>query len=198
MVIGFLILLLGAALVAYSLYDLRRVMGTQALGAGAAEEQRLQAMAGEMLAAAEEAAKAVDEKVGQLEALMGMVEGRMARLQHTAPEQTEPEVAPAPPAEDASMSRNRAKAWAVLKGIGSSSEARKHSGVERPARPSPGTGSERESLLGPLPQLEETKSHLYRRVYSLHDQGVDVTQIAKQVGLTKGEVQLILGLREMR
>jgi hypothetical protein len=37
---------------------------------------------------------------------------------------------------------------------------------------------------------------LHRQVYGLTDAGQDVTAVARKLGLTKGEVQLILGLRQ--
>ncbi len=42
----------------------------------------------------------------------------------------------------------------------------------------------------PSPQLET-----YKAVYQAHDQGKSVTEIAKDLGKGKGEIELILGLR---
>ncbi len=39
------------------------------------------------------------------------------------------------------------------------------------------------------------RARLYNDVYLLHDQGVSLSKIARQIGRGKGEVQLILGLR---
>jgi len=59
----------------------------------------------------------------------------------------------------------------------------------RPAEPAP-RRPESGAAPADLPDL-------HQRVYALTDKGVDVTDIARQLSMTKGEVQLILGLRRM-
>jgi DNA-binding NarL/FixJ family response regulator len=51
--------------------------------------------------------------------------------------------------------------------------------------------AEPEPAPAPVPALPD----LHREVYALADSGQDVTMIARQLGLTKGEVQLVLSLR---
>ncbi|HLN63169.1 MAG TPA: hypothetical protein VK464_16660 [Symbiobacteriaceae bacterium] len=49
---------------------------------------------------------------------------------------------------------------------------------------------------GPAAVAEPGVPVLHRDVYALADAGQDLTTIARTLGLTKGEVQLILGLRQ--
>lgn len=49
---------------------------------------------------------------------------------------------------------------------------------------------EREAAVKQLPEIE-----LYRRVYQAYDAGKSVTEIAKELGRGKGEIELILNLR---
>lgn len=59
--------------------------------------------------------------------------------------------------------------------------------------PEPAAAEPREPPRPDAPLLPE----MHRRVYQLADSGQDVTAIARFLSLTKGEVQLILGLRRM-
>jgi hypothetical protein len=40
------------------------------------------------------------------------------------------------------------------------------------------------------------RAHLFNSVYLMHDRGMALTEIAKQAGLGKGEIELILGMRK--
>lgn len=46
------------------------------------------------------------------------------------------------------------------------------------------------------PGLPEAQRDVYSTVYALADSGLDVTAIARRLSMTKGEIQLILGLRQ--
>jgi hypothetical protein len=47
----------------------------------------------------------------------------------------------------------------------------------------------------PAPASAPALPEMHRDVYALADSGQDVTMIARRLGLTKGEVQLVLSLR---
>lgn len=69
------------------------------------------------------------------------------------------------------------------------SQSFEHAGASRHAEPAP-LRKETGAATADLPDL-------HRRIYGLADAGLDVTDIARQLSMTKGEVQLILGLRRM-
>jgi hypothetical protein len=57
-----------------------------------------------------------------------------------------------------------------------------------------GTGPERAGGEETMRVMERV--HLYNSVYLMHDRGMALAEIAKQAGLGKGEVELILGMRK--
>lgn len=146
------LLLLGGALAAYSLWQLRRWL-VEAERHAAAGPRRLEAIAAELIATAEGTAAAVAEKTEALADAIARANAAAARLDAAAVGAGDPEGPQAPSPEPAPVKA------------------------------------------APAPVVERPEMH--RRVYSLADAGLDVTGIARQLGLAKGEVQLILGLRTM-
>lgn len=168
-----LLSLAGAAVALYCLWQLRRwLQETQA--AAAAGPQRLEALVDELLATAEATAIVVQEKAEALEAVIAQADRRIETLHRGAPA---PEaavaasVAPAPaPAEPAAPGPTPAPASAP---------------APEPVLPAP-----------PASEPGQELPEIHRAVYTLYDAGQDHTAIARRLGLTKGEVQLILGLRQ--
>lgn len=79
--------------------------------------------------------------------------------------------------------------------------ARPQEVVARPLRARPALRLTAPHRIGRLetvaPQPQPVMPELHRRVYQLVDAGHDVTAVARQLSVTKGEVQLILNLRRM-
>jgi predicted transcriptional regulator len=61
---------------------------------------------------------------------------------------------------------------------------------QTPPKHAPGGPAIQQSSSGKLPDME-----LYREVFQAYDAGKTVTEIAKELGRGKGEIQLILNLR---
>ncbi len=133
----------------------------------AAGPRRLEAIVEELIATAEGASAAVAEKTEALELSITKANAALAKL-------------------------DAANAGGVQ-----SAAPRRLVGprVKRAAAPEPvaAPAAQADPVLMSAPDVPE----LHRRVYTLADTGQDVTTIARQLSLTKGEVQFILGLRRM-
>lgn len=164
-----LLSLAGGAVALYCLWQLRRWLG-EAEAASAAGPQRLEALVDELLVTAEATAAVVQEKAEALEAVIARADERVAALGKAV------EGAPVLARPAGSMAEARPAAAALPEVP-----------VEAPVlAPEPPAAAPAPQAAGP---------DLHERVAALADAGLDVTAIARQMGLTKGEVQLVLGLR---
>lgn len=175
---SFLLLVTGAIITGYALWQLKQWV-RQMQEASLSAPQRLEAIVEELVLTAEVASAAVAEKTEQLDAALASVDERIAKLQTAA-------VAARAAADG--MSANRPRFRQAYR-------------LPDPARVSP-PATEPLELAMPAPSLRPLDLHpampeLHRRVYRLADAGNDVTTIARQLSVTKGEIQLILNLRRM-
>lgn len=165
----FMLLLTGGTISLYCLWQFRRWLSRTEAAVSAAP-RRLEVLVDELIAAAETTAAAVEEKAEALAGLLEEADRKLGQLQG----------APG----DARPAREEPAARPMQ-----STEAPP---MERGAVP----------LLPPAPTsvavLQSNLSEAHAGVYRLADAGMDVTGIARQLGMTKGEVQLILGLRPRR
>jgi hypothetical protein len=169
-----LLLMLGVAISAYCLWQLRRwLSGAEA--AVAAGPKRLEALVDELVATAEATVAAVEEKAESLAVLLEEADVKLAKLKGTGSGGEGPTVAKvtaaaqARPVELASVH--------ILEPVVRQPEPFV-SPVVIPAQPQGATTPE-----------------LHAEVYRLLDAGTDQTGIARQLGISRGEVHLILGLR---
>ena len=149
----FLLLLVGAAVSLYCVWQFRRWLGEpqEAVPVGM---QRLEVLVDELVATAESTSAVVQEKADALTELVAQADRRIGALAAAA----QGPAAPAPVQE----------------------------------RPAPAAAPPE-----PVPApAAAALSDVHHQVYALADGGSDVTAIARRLGLTKGEVMLILGLRK--
>jgi len=174
----FLLLVAGTIITGYALWQLKHWV-RQIQDASLSAPQRLEAIVEELVLTAEVASAAVAEKTEQLDAALASVDERIAKLQTSA-----------------------AAARAAADGMPPARlRSRQAYRLPAPTRdPSPQT--EPVDLVLPAPSLRPLDLHptmpeLHRRVYRLADAGNDITTIARQLSVTKGEIQLILNLRRV-
>lgn len=169
-----LLLLVGVGVLLYSLWQLRRWLA-EAQGRLAAAPRRLEGIVEELIVTAEGAAAVVAERTEALEGTIARANATLAKL-------------------DAAMTgRSRAGELSLRKRVSVPKD-------RHPRAASASLGSvqatETAPAVPPAPATPEIPE-LHRRVYALADAGQDLTSIARQLSLTKGEVQFILGLRRM-
>lgn len=182
-----LLLLAGGAVALYCLWQFRRWLG-ESQESGPAGVQRLETLVDELVATAEATSTVVQEKAEALAGLIAEADRRIGALpageaataavpagRSEAPGPTveahpEPAVSP-----DAGVRATDVAVGAVLRGAPGPSQTPVQPVVEPSGPRSP---------------------DLHRQVYDLADAGSDLTAIARGTGLSKGEVQLILGLRK--
>ncbi|MDF2627924.1 MAG: hypothetical protein K0R39_1755 [Symbiobacteriaceae bacterium] len=169
-----LLLLAGGAVALYCLWQFRRWLG-EPPEAGPAGVQRLETLVDELVATAEATSAVVQEKAEALAGLIAEADRRIGALSD------EKAAAGAPAASQPTL-----VAHAPL--------------PAEPAAAPPAAVSAPVTALAPaLPAAEPPAAHVpetHRQVYALADAGHEVTAIARSLGLTKGEVQLILGIRK--
>lgn len=168
---SFLLITAGAATSLYCLWQIRQWLAGAAAAAEAAP-RRLEALAEELLTTAETTVAALEEKAEALNRAVAEADIRLARLGGGA-FHAEPAPQPAP---------ERVAQLAGAAGEVAASVASEP--VPAPVAPSGG-------FLADRPEVHLT-------VYNLADAGYDVTTIARRLNMTKGEIQLILGLRQSR
>jgi hypothetical protein len=165
-------LLLGLALMGGLLWALTQITARQRRLD--AELTRLEQLSAEVTMNAEAVLERVDERIEQLTQLLAQLE---ARAQVAAAEQQEPGPAPpAPEGEQAPPPRKRR---------GRSAKARS---VEVEVGAAPESGH-------PAPTPAQRYQELRARVSALADQGKSPAQIAQELGIPRGEVELMLNLR---
>lgn len=211
-----LLLLTGGAIALYCLWQFRRWLG-EPQETGPAGIQRLETLVDELVATAEATSAVVQEKAEALAGLIAEADRRIGALSagdagagagsagRAAAGRPEPAVqaemrpqaaVPTTDAQPTEVRRAEVRrepavgpdlpATASAAPAGAKAEvvpANAAVGAPAPAQPAaeqPGT------------QVPD----LHRQVYALADAGNDLTAIARRLGLTKGEVQLILGLRK--
>lgn len=221
--LSILLLAVGSLLAGFSLWQLRRWLLT-AQSNLTDGPRRLEALAEELLNSAEAATAAVAEETERLAELIARAETRAAELRALVKESAEPVRLPAPGAGPARARPAHTAVAAVPLRFRHARKEIRRSPAERAAlsqpgpalgpapgpalglTPGPGNGQSPASAHAgvPSPSLpmrpaaaagEMPETH--RLVYSLADKGSNVTQIARQLSITKGEVQLILGLRRL-
>ncbi|HYF80291.1 MAG TPA: hypothetical protein VD973_24550 [Symbiobacteriaceae bacterium] len=178
-----LLLLAGGAVALYCLWQFRRWLG-EPQESGPAGVQRLETLVDELVATAEATSAVVQEKAEALVGLLAEADRRIGALSASEPlagagrpsagAQPEPAVTP-----EVSVAAPE-----------SASEAEPSAVVASAAVPSQAPVQAAAEAAGPR------APDLHRQVYELADAGTDVTAIARRLGLTKGEVQLILGIRK--
>jgi len=131
-----------------------------------AASRRLEVLVDELVATAEAASAVVQEKADALTELVAQADRRLHALAAASQAVAGPAVAGPAPAAPVAAVAPAAPAEPIAAAV--------------EAAPAP------------------TAVHpdLHRQVYALADGGHDVTTIARRLGLTKGEVMLILGLRK--
>ncbi len=156
MLIAAVLILAGAGLIVYALWELQRLVHLMRVGSGSAPDfKRLEAIAAEIVSAAEAVSDDLDQRTERLSELLRLADERLATMRTSL-------VAHAPAAAPAH--------------------------VESPV---------------PLPVVRPTSEAapgvpvLYRQVYDMADAGQETEVIAREMKITRGEVQLILGLRRL-
>lgn len=96
---------------------------------------------------------------------------------------------------EATVSAVEEKAEALTDVIARADEklARLEAATVAPPAPAPAQPA---AAVAPAPAADADLPELHRLIYGLADAGKDVTGIARQLHITKGEVELILGLRQ--
>lgn len=182
-----LLALAGATVALYCLWQLRRWLA-EGEAASAAVPRRLEKLVDELLATAEATSVVVQEKAEALETAIAEADRRLAQLNAAAlpPAALMPEPFATPP-----VSAPAAAVPAVAT-------------VELPLPPAwePAPEPAAATVAAPAAEVDVLREAgpsavpaLHREVYMMADSGLDVTAIARRLSLTKGEVQLILGLR---
>jgi len=166
-----MLLLAGGVVSLYCLWQLRTWLREMPQPEQGKDPVRLEALVDELVATAETTVAMVQERSEALTAAVAQADRRLIEL--SAAVKAAP-VTAVPAAASAALSE---PPLPVVPG------------------PEPKPEPEPEPDLEPEPQPEPGRE-LHTRVYRLADQGHDVTAIARQMGLTKGEVLLILGLRQ--
>jgi transposase-like protein len=175
---SFLLLVSGTIITGYALWQLKQWV-RQMQEASLSAPHRLEAIVEELVLTAEVASAAVAEKTEQLDAALASVDERLAKLQTAA-------VAARAAADGLPVSRPRPRPAQRLP----------VSTRVSPSAPEPVELTLPAPSLRPL-DLQPAMPELHRRVYRLADAGSDVTTIARQLSVTKGEIQLILNLRRV-
>lgn len=181
-----MLLLVGGGLSLYCLWRFRGWLG-QPHGSeiGAAHIQRIEVLVDELLATAEATSSVVQEKAEALQELIDRADRRLRALEAAVEDAPLPAPAPAPVAAAVEVPA-AAPAPAPVSG-------------PSPLRPMPLPAS---LPADPVPVVDVAgapepagQTEVQRKVYTLADQGQDVTAIARRLGMTKGAVQLMLSLR---
>jgi len=175
---SFLLLAVGTIITGYSLWQLKQWI-RQMQEASLTAPQRLEAIVEELVLTAEVASAAVAEKTEQLDAALASVDERIVKLSKAAG-------AARAATEGMPSTRSRPR------------QAYRVRSSERVSAPE----NEPIELTLPIPShrplnLPPAMPELHRRVYRLADAGNDITTIARQLSVTKGEIQLILNLRRV-
>lgn len=170
--------LAGGATALYCLWQLRRWLA-EAEAAASAGPRRMEALVDELLATAEATTAMVEEKAEALATAVAEADKRLAALSGgtevpAAMPAVQPAAAPVAPVVAQPQ---------VAPPVAPSDPAA--------ARVAAAVEAVRQGK-APAPAADE--GDLYAQVQALAGAGVSVTAIARQLGLSKGEVQLILGL----
>jgi hypothetical protein len=165
--VPFLLLMIGGAVSLYCLWQLRRWLA-QSEAAGSAGARQLENLVDELVATAETTVAMVDEKAEVLSRLLARADERLGRLS-AVPGVAQPQALPAAEPVPAPAPEPAPRAVA---------EPVPHAPHGAPAG------------------LPDRQREMYATVYALADAGHDVTAIARRLNMTKGEIQLILGLRQ--
>lgn len=198
-------LLLGLAVIGAMAYALWQVNARQQrLNA---ELTRLERLTAEVAMSAEAVLEQVDQRIDRLTKLAADVEARIERLsvQQVATDQkAEPGVDPTPKKEPV---RSRVRAGGKP---GGPVPRAADQNAERKTVSQPASASVPEHTLEPTPLPIETAepatskspadrySHLRQGVYQLADQGKSLPEIAEALSIPRGEVQLMLNLRNRK
>lgn len=165
--LNYVLLTLGAALMAWSWWGLRRGYAAQ-LNALEQRRRELEAVAAELAAVAEDVMRDAQQRADQLRELCHQAELRIARLEA---------------ATGWSPMKQRVTSVPVVR---PAAQAEGHAG-----RTAGAAGSGRAA--DPEGAVAATAADVRR----LAEEGLGVTEIAKATGKTRGEVQLILGLKKL-
>lgn len=187
-----LLSLAGGAIALVCLWQLRRWLA-ESEAAAAAGPRRMEALVDELLATAEATNALVEEKAETLAAAVAEADKRLALLaaaaaQPAAAVAVQPAAPPPVPAVPAQP---------VLQSV-MQPVVQAPAPPPAPAQTDPATARVAAAVEavreGRAPADSGDEGDLYVKVHSLAGAGVSVTAIARQLGLSKGEVQLILGL----
>jgi hypothetical protein len=166
-----LLLLAGGAVALYCLWQFRRWLG-EPQESGPAGVQRLETLVDELVATAEATSAVVQDKAEALAGLLAEADRRIGALSAGEP----------------------------LPGAGRLSAVDQPEPTVTPEVSVAAPESASVPSQAPVQALAEAAGprvpDLHRQVYELVDAGTDVTAIARRLGMTKGEVQLILGIRK--
>lgn len=180
----FLLLLAGGAVSLYCLWQFKRWLG-EPQEANPAGSQRLEVLVDELVATAEATSAVVQEKAETLTELIAEADRRIRALADGGAEAPAPAAAVQRPAVAAPVPETAVHVPAgVVQAQAAAAQALPTVAPE-PAR----TAAAPPAPASALPEL-------HRQVYALADSGHDVTAIARRLGLSKGEVMLVLGLRK--
>lgn len=212
-----LLLVIGGLITGYALWQVRRWLRETSVSLTEGP-RRLEAIAEELINSAEAASAAVAEETERLADLITRAEARAGELRALLERSPEPVRAPGSGKQVPGARGERVMVTAVPVRFRHARKEIRRTAAERTALSQPGPGPAPAVSLSiqpaPMPAAASVTAEqpvsiresnpvtnempeTHRLVYTLADRGQDVTQIARQLSMTKGEVQLILSLRRL-